>query len=360
MKNWLTYAKRALAVLLIVAAAALCFLVFLFRNELKTLRTFEKIDDNIMYTMEYHGDYGLDEFLAQGGASNDQELIDFITKRLLKGLPVKFSAPDLGCSTFSAQTADGDQIFGRNFDLTYSPLLFVKTTPENGYASVSAVNLGFLGYGEDKLPDSFLSQIMTLAAPFVPLDGINEAGLTIAVLKIEDTPTNQTTDKTDITTTTAIRMILDQCATVDEAVALLQQYDMHSSANSCYHFQIADASGASTIVEYVDNEISILPAKTNFQYATNFLLSPQKYGFPGNGTDRFEILKAKLEETGGILPDEQAAMDLLKAVSQEMHLNSKGKESATQWSIVYNNTDLTASVITQMQYHKPAHQFSLK
>ena len=84
--------------------------------------------------------------------------------------------------------------------------------------------------------------MVTLAAPYAPLDGMNEKGLAVGVLLIDTTPTNQNTKKVDITTTTAIRMMLDKAKNVDEALALLSSYDMHSSANSCYHFQICDAS----------------------------------------------------------------------------------------------------------------------
>lgn len=57
--------------------------------------------------MDYAADYGLDEFLEQGGASNDAELIDFVVSRLLKGLPIKIELPDLACSTFNAETPEG-------------------------------------------------------------------------------------------------------------------------------------------------------------------------------------------------------------------------------------------------------------
>lgn len=331
---------------------------FMFRNELKTLDSLKKVDDNVLYTMKYEGDYGFDDFLKEG-ASTDAELVKFVTDRLLKGVPLEFSIPDLGCSTFSAQTEDGDQIFGRNFDLTYSPALFVETKPDNGYRSFSTVNLAFLGFGEDKLPETFKQKIITLAAPYAPLDGINEKGLTAAVLRIGDEPTNQDTGKTDITTTTAIRLILDKAATVEEALALLEQYDMHSSAGSCYHFQISDAQGNSVVVEYVDNEYEVIPAEKNYQMVTNFLLSGKKYNF-GSGQDRYEILKDKLDECKGVLKDVQDGMDLLEAASSDWHVSeTTGRLNATQWSIIYNNTDLTASVITGRQYDKPAHEFSL-
>lgn len=354
-KKRLLYIVGCLAALLLIVVAGG---VFMFRNELKTLDSLKKVDDNVLYTMKYEGDYGFDDFLKEG-ASTDAELVKFVTDRLLKGVPLEFSIPDLGCSTFSAQTEDGDQIFGRNFDLTYSPALFVETKPDNGYRSFSTVNLAFLGFGEDKLPETFKQKIITLAAPYAPLDGINEKGLTAAVLRIGDEPTNQDTGKTDITTTTAIRLILDKAATVEEALALLEQYDMHSSAGSCYHFQISDAQGNSVVVEYVDNEYEVIPAEKNYQMVTNFLLSEKKYNF-GSGQDRYEVLKSKLDECGGVLKDAQAGMDLLEAASSDWHVSeTTGRLNATQWSIVYNNTDLTASVITERQYDKPAHEFSL-
>ena len=344
----------------ILAAAAIILtggVVCMFRNEMDTLESIQKIDEDALFVMEYQGDYGFDEFL-ESGAENDQELVSFVTKRLLKGLPMEFSIPDLGCSTFSAQTEEGEQLFGRNFDLSYSPALVVKTQPDQGYRSLSTVNLAFLGFGRDHLPETMKQKMILLAAPYAPLDGINEKGLSMAVLKIEDAPTSQDTGKTNLTTTTAVRLVLDKAANVEEAIALLKQYDMHSSAGSCYHFQIADASGASAVVEYVDNEMVVLRAETNYQMVTNFLLAPQKYGF-GNGQDRYEILKTALDASGGVLADEQAAMDLLQAASSDWHESKSGRMSATQWSIIYNNTNRTAKVITGRQYEKPAHEFDL-
>lgn len=257
MKRWLSIILAGLAAVILIAAAGGAFL---FRHELKTLHSLKKVDDNVLYTMKYDGDYGFDEFL-ETGASSDSELVEFVTNRLLKGIPLEFSIPDLGCSTFSAQTEDGARIFGRNFDLTYSPAMFVLTEPANGYRSMSTVNLAFLGFGEDKLPDTLKRKIITLAAPYAPLDGVNEKGLAVAVLRIGDEPTNQDTGKTDITTTTAIRLMLDKAANVDEALELLAQYDMHSSAGSCYHFQLADALGNSAVAEYIDNEFEVIGKK---------------------------------------------------------------------------------------------------
>lgn len=356
--NWKKIVKRVLITLLVIVIVIAGIIYGMFRHEISSLISLKKIDDYTLYTMEYDGDYGFDDFLKTG-ASNDGELVDFVVKKLLKGLPVEFSIPNLGCSTFNAQTQDGDKIFGRNFDLTYSPALFVKTKPDNGYASMSIVNLGFLGFNKERQPDSLMKQITTLAAPYAPLDGLNEKGLSIGVLLIPDVATNQQTDKVDITTTTAVRLVLDKAATVDEAVALLKQYDMHSSAKSSYHFQIADANGKSVVVEYVDNEISVVDAKQSYQMATNFLLTPGDYDF-GMGQDRYDIMKNILDKNQGVITDEQAGMDILQAASSDWHKNDRGEESATQWSVLYNNTDLTAKIVMGRKYDQTAHEFSLK
>ena len=346
----------ALVALVIVAVGAVAFM---FRHEIATVASIRKVNDYPMYTMDYDGDYGIDEFREQGGASNDAELIEFVVQHLMKGLPITIELPDLACSTFNATTPEGEAIFGRNFDLSYSPSMLVRTDPDDGYASISMVNLGFLGYGEDKLPDSPTSSITALAAPYAPLDGVNEAGLAVGVLLIDTDPTNQQTDRVDITTTTAIRLMLDKCATVDEAIELLDRYDMHSSANSCYHFQIADASGTSVVVEYIDDEISVLEADDvttagapaegqTYMAATNFLLTLGEYDF-GGGQDRYAIVMEGLTAADGVLTEE-AAMDLLAACAQEPHLNSRGEESATQWSVVYNLDEPGATIAVGMDY----------
>lgn len=358
VKRVLLTAVSVIAVVCLVGGVAA---FALFDNELKTLGTIEKIDEYPLYTMDYAGDYGLDEFLEQGGASNDGELIDFVVSRLLKGLPIEIELPNLACSTFNATTPEGDAIFGRNFDLEYSPGMMVRTNPEDGYASLSMVNLGFLGYGEDKLPDDFASSIVSLAAPFAPLDGVNEKGLAVGVLLIDTEATNQQTDRVDITTTTAIRLMLDRCATVDEALRLLESYDMHASGGRCYHFQIADASGRSVVVEYIDNKMSVLesddattvgaPAEgTSYMAATNFLLTPGEYDF-GGGQDRHATVMSALDAARGVM-DEQQAMDTLKSVSREVQIKDTGEVFQTQWSVVYNLEKATAKICMGGAYDK--------
>lgn len=348
-------AKKAVEGIVIVLAAlvVLAAVVFwaMFHSELKTLGTIEREGDSALFTMTYCGDYGFDAFLAQGGAASDGEVQDFVIQRLMKGLPFTFELPELGCSTISVENAEGDgYLFGRNFDLYYSPAMLVRTTPEDGYASLSMVDLAFIGYGEDKLPTSMTNSITTLAAPYAPLDGMNEKGLCIGVLLIDTDQTNQDNGLADITTSTAIRLVLDKAATVEEALELLRSYDMHSSAGSCYHFQIADATGRAVVVEYIDNEMSVVESN----YATNFLLTPGDYDF-GSGQDRFAVLEEAYETSGGAMTAAEV-MDTLQSVSQDKR--SEGKDNWTQWSVVYDTENLTATVCYGMDY-ETVYQYSL-
>lgn len=345
--------KRKLLPKILIGLVALVLVVVLavllmFQRELRTLGTLERVGDTSLFTMEYIGDYGFDDFL-ETGASSDPELINFIAGKLLKGLPMEFDLPDLGCSTFAVETPEGEHLFGRNFDMYYSPALFVRTAPDNGYKSISMVNLAYIGFGENKLPTNLANSFLTLAAPYVPLDGVNEKGVAVGVLLIDTEPTNQQSDKVDITTTTAIRMILDKATTVDEALALLSQYDMHASANSCYHFQIADATGKAVVVEYIGDEMNVIDSPR----ATNFLLTEGDWDF-GGGQDRFDILEATMTEKNGIFTETEA-MDLLESVSQKVKVD---KTSTTQWSCVYNQTNGTVNIAMGMDYDH-IHTFSI-
>jgi hypothetical protein len=78
--------------------------------------------------------------------------------------------------------------FGRNFDWAKGRAMIVHTVPDDGYESLSTCDLDFLGFGDDYTPDgSMQERIQTLAAIYVPLDGMNEKGLVIADLMDDGT-----------------------------------------------------------------------------------------------------------------------------------------------------------------------------
>ena len=171
-----------------------------------------------------------------------------------------------------------------------------------------------------------LVRLLSVAAPYAPMDGMNEKGLCVAVLMIEDRPGfDQQSGKNDLTTTTAVRLLLDQAATVEEAVELLEDYDLHASAGMMVHFAIADAQGRSVAAEYVDNTLSIVETPV----VTNFYLTPgEKYGV---GTQESMVRYQMLSE----LTEKQAAWDL-DAVRDALDSMSKhnfdSPFASTEWS----------------------------
>ncbi len=314
---------------LIIIIAALV----LFRNELRSLMSLEKVDKYGMYQMTYYGDYGFDEFL-EVGARNDADIEAFVTKRLLKGLPINLGVTGDGCTAFVVKNESGDILFGRNFDFLYAPSLQLYTAPNNGYASVSTVNLAFAGYSGDNLPDgSFFDTFLTLAAPFLPFDGMNEKGLAIALLAVPKAEVPYNPDKITLNTTTAIRLVLDKAATVEEAIELLKQYNIYFSGGIECHYLIADASGHSVIVEYVNQELCVVEPETEYQIASNFIAyNGLNIGEGFTEFERYDRVQNAIEENNGML-EVSGAIQLLADVGV-----FDGDIDKLQWSVLYNLT----------------------
>ncbi len=351
--------KNGKKIAIIIVSVIVSFIVlvvavmgFIFRGEIKTVLGLKVNAENGIYEMDYKADYKLDQLLAEGGVSNEDELAQYILRIMLKGLPIEieYSVPELGCSTFIAETPEKGYIFGRNLDNQTTDLAVVKTAPKNGYKSVSVVNLSFLGYNETHTPEALLDRIVTLGAPYFPLDGVNEKGLAVGVLQLQAPVTNQETDKVDIGTTLAIRILLDKAATVEEAVEMLAQYDMHASAKGCYHIQIADASGDSVVVSYVNNEMVVTKKEGNYQCATNFYLHDVPFEYEKQGEDRYKILVDTLTASNGVLSVD-GGMDLLNAVSiKGTEPDEEGRVYSTQWSSVYDLNNATLILCADRDY----------
>ena len=276
--------------------------------------------------VRYEGEYGFDTFLEQGGAASDGDVAAYITSLLEQ--EIQMEGASFGCSTLSVENQDGGYLFGRNFDWNACNGLIVSARPKNGYFSVSTVNMDFIragGLDISQLPDS----MQAFVSLYAPLDGMNEKGLAVSVNMIQDSVSiNQDTDKPDLTTTTAVRLLLDKAANVEEALELLQQYDFHSSMGMMVHLALADADGRSVAVEYVDNEMIVTetPVITNF-----YLADGEKQGIgTAQSHTRYEILTQTLGERGEMTEIE--VRDALDSVSKD----NFGEFESTEWSIVMN------------------------
>ena len=173
--------------------------------------------------------------------------------------------------------------------------------------------------------------------PYAPLDGLNEHGLGISVLVAQDKKSNHQNNpnKLDFTTTLMIRGVLDNCKTIEEAIAFFDKYNMHDiNEGIAYHFFITDNYGNSTVIEYVNEEIKVIRNHelnySNYLYLTNFYITKPIGEGNNHGLNRYQILEEKLKN-GNIKMEWKESMELLKSVSQK----------STVWSNVYNTKDLS-------------------
>ncbi|MCL1702558.1 C45 family peptidase [Lysinibacillus sp. Bpr_S20] len=134
------------------------------------------------------------------------------TVKLFSGYDVAF--PQMGCTTLV-----NDGYYVRNYDFSsemYDARL-VWTNPTDGYASVG-----------------FSQQI------FGRLDGMNEKGLIVGLHFV-----NNEYREEGFMATTIVRMLLEQCANMEEALNFITNIPH----GYCYNYSITDQSGSSVIVE---------------------------------------------------------------------------------------------------------------
>lgn len=316
----------------------------------QTLQSIEKVDEDFYY-VDYVGDYALDA-LMEVGAADEEALGAFISQQLLYKLPFHRKTLQLACSSFAAETTAGDYIQGRNMDYALAQNILVRTKPQNGYASLSMASGELLGY-IDEVPDNLIGQLHILAAPYYALDGINEKGLSIAILlQTYAEHVCQETGKPPMTTTMAVRMVLDKAATVDEAIELMAKYDMRGMADTNFHFLIVDANGDKAVIEYVEHEMRVNRAKGYGLPVTNFFISEGVVEEIRDGEDRIIALQAALDEHKGVITEEIAweMLDSVKAIHDYDEKNDIDYNTA--YSMIFNNSKRSVDICINMHFDK--------
>lgn len=308
-------------------------------NRFRTLKSLKVLSDDGVYLMTYKLDYKLDNYLKTG-SKNINQLYDFIDKTTAIPFTNNDStatyAPEVRntesyyeyeeCSAFSTFDNKGNSIFARNLDLDGDhPVLALYTSPSHGYDSISIVELTTLGLSNDN--EKLLANLRQyqersplLRAPYMPRDGMNEKGLVVATLNVPSEKIIYDKSKPVLGRWQVLRMLLDKAATVEEALALMKDYNCFDGS---VHFLIADAWGNSAVVEYLDGEMKVISSDENFQVVTNFYLSNHER--PGKGKERYNTAYDMLSSSKGNI-EEVDAMDILMAV----------REDSTVYSIIYN------------------------
>ena len=403
MKKALKVTSLVLAAIITVFLLALAALSFVFRNEISAISSIElrkpRVENSLqggIYQMTFTGDYYFEDYLAQGGAKNDRELLDFIMNKMTKGLlNLSIKTSKIGCSSFTAKKSDGQHIFARNYDLytTNTSIVRVKGN-KSRHASISTVDLSFINISPDRNVDNLISKAYCLAAPYAPLDGLNDAGVSCGIYMTYQgdgktvIATDQNTELPDISPTALIRMILDYADSIDDAVKFAQSYDMHDSAGTSFHIMVADKSGRSAIFEWVnasngldgdgslrkltvtyndkDQHIGRREGEADFQWVTNFIIQPGYYAEYNDkalvGYDRYNIMYDELLKKGALFEDELSAMKLLQKVAQRtIRPDRKADDRVlTIHSVIYNLDDLSTLWCGNEQYSDVDGMFKYK
>lgn len=291
-----------------------------------------------LYHMTVTGDAGFERFLEQGGASSADELGEYISDYLSCGpWGTLKCAPKMGsfaCSAMAAKNAKGEALSGRNYDWNPCKTVIIRSVPEHGYSSIATANIDFLGFGDGYDPTKgAINQFKATAAIYVPMDGINEKGLVVAdLLAGDDESTNQNeADKAHITTTSSIRLLLNHASNAEEAIHLLEQYNMHSDINCAHHLFICDAQGRSLCVEWVNNKMIV----TDTHVVNNHYLCAEKQGI-GEGElsiKHEQTLLHAYAEHNGVMDSEEMADAMFSAIAPDR----------TQWTIIYNQQQASAT-----------------
>lgn len=331
----------------VLACIIFCGIYFSRFQSIKTLEKYTEYADGYnLYSMDIKYNYNLDKII-NSGYTDMQGMVDAILAESLPLLPVSIKVPSYGCSAYRTSTTDGDILMGRNYDFKLdTSALMIRCEPKNGYKSIAFAALN--NVGADKADSSMAKKMACLTAPFICLDGVNEKGVSIAVLTLPSEPTMHNTGKPKLATSLLIRLVLDRAASTDEAIELIKNYDIFSSNGRDYHFFISDATGNSVAVEFDCESPERKMVITPTQAITNFFImhinkvEPKKEnGMYGKGKERYTAMLDVLAENENNV-NMDVAWKSLKAASQEP--NPVDITSNTQWSIVFNNTKGTAEI----------------
>ena len=367
-----------------ILVAACIAVACIWSGEIRSICSVSSVGDNpYLYQMEYKAAYDLDEVISKDLDSN-AELLDYVIGRIGKGLPIKIGSSQVAdengelntfnCTSFHIGKSGAPCYwFGRNYDYFKNPSLVTVSRPKEGYASIAVSDMSHFGYSLDNIPESLGSKLNCLAAIYAPVDGMNEKGLCTSIMALPHQAARQDSGKHKVGTTIIMRLWLDRCATVQEALDLAAGLDIcHDAAvGSGYHYMICDASGDSAVLEFdkEDGWKSMVVRKdpgTGSFLVTNHLLSEKYYtdepdmavgNVHSKSWYRYETVTKYIEEHGETMTFDQV-QECLALVHWKDLVWDTGVVEDTQFSNVYDQDALTLDLRNWNDYDRTVH-FSL-
>lgn len=182
---------------------------------------------------------------------------------------------------------------------------------------------------------------------FLPSGGMNEAGLAIEVLWLDDTEYPALNAQKPVNELQWVQYMLDNCSSVDEVVAEASKLCIVPLFAKLHYF-VADSAGNAAVIEFINGTPQVhyreslsCKAITNDTYTSSLEYfkgnSPIKYTGYNASLNRFSRLAAELS-TDAVNKQEVTPVDLGFDILSKVWV-----KNWTKWNIVYNLTERTIS-----------------
>ena len=252
-------------------------------------------------------------------------------KRLIIiALSLALIAPSaIACTTFCSRG-----VFGRNYDFeTHYGMLMVnkrgmqkRSITSSGAAWTSRYgSVTFNQFGRD-----------------FPMDGMNEAGLVVALMWLDGTRYPTADERPTVGVLEWIQYQLDMATTVDDVIANCSRIRI-TERGTPLHYLVADKTGAVASIEFLGGALVVhrdtalrVPVLTNDTYSSSLayfdrVRRDNRTATSASSLDRFARAAMMLQNDAGTDPVEHT-LATLAAVAQP---------GGTRWSVAYDTRDLS-------------------
>lgn len=342
--------KRGLLIAVSMLAIGAAAFGVVARNHIRSIWSIRRIPNTKMYVMDYYAAYNVEELEKSGTDPDDVEgsLFRALLPDVLVPIAEMISGHKKGdrdwhtsrhsCSSLFVATQEGKMLFGRNFDWSHDPCLVVRT--HGSKPSVAVLDLHYLKLDQAKLEKlSIIDRLNLLFAPYLVEDGMNQHGLAVSSMAVEESGVPFDAEKPTVIKALLKRLILDLARTTDEAIALIQRYNVDFAGTPC-HFMIADRSGKSVVAEFVDGKLSIVPPTHPWHMATNHQLTGSTELLNCEKCWRYKTATEALSESDATV-DSDRLMRVMASISVE---------NWTMWTSVYDLKTGAYQIAYRRQY----------
>jgi hypothetical protein len=348
--------KRVLGWTIVTTAVVLLCVTIAIQDHIRTLRSLRRVPGTSAYVMDYYAGYNI-VAVRERGIDVDHVEDSFIQTFFPRWIvPIaeyaksSYLTESIGtiptgehCSTVMLRTSDDRVYFGRNFDYEHDACLILKIHGPDGVESVAVLDLHYLNLDRADLDaTNLLERVPLLFAPYYLQDGMNRDGVAVSDMSVKGVKPPYDAMKPSIIHSAAMRLILDYAKTTDEAVELLKQFNIRFVAETC-HLMIADGTGKSVVVEFIDGQIKPTTTYENWQVCTNHELCGKSNEENCAECDRYLLASTALAE----FQDKARAVDVMNV------MQSVSKDNWTMWSSVYDLTSGAFKIAYRRDYARP-------